>query len=128
MELHFTGTGAAYYPRLGSNAAFFVKNNHLFMIDCGESTFRKMEARDEIRTCDKITVFITHLHADHIGSLGSFASYCLSVLQKRITVIAQDDTVVEILKLMGVPADMYDFTTDYTRIFEDGLHLSLIHI
>lgn len=41
MELHFTGTGAAYYPRLGSNAAFFVKNNHLFMIDCGESTFRK---------------------------------------------------------------------------------------
>ena len=61
MELHFTGTGAAYYPRLGSNAAFFVKNNHLFMIDCGESTFRKMEARDEIRTCDKITVFITHL-------------------------------------------------------------------
>ena len=96
MELHFTGTGAAYYPRLGSNAAFFVKNNHLFMIDCGESTFRKMEARDEIRTCDKITVFITHLHADHIGSLGSFASYCLSVLQKRITVIAQDDTVVEI--------------------------------
>lgn len=30
MELHFTGTGAAYYPRLGSNAAFFVKNNHLY--------------------------------------------------------------------------------------------------
>lgn len=28
MELHFTGTGAAYYPRLGSNAAFFVKNKH----------------------------------------------------------------------------------------------------
>lgn len=128
MELHFTGTGAAYYPRLGSNAAFFVKNNHLFMIDCGESTFRKMEARDEIRTCDKITVFITHLHADHIGSLGSFASYCLSVLQKRITVIAQDDTVVEILKLMGVPADMYDFTTDHTRIFEDGLHVEAVPV
>lgn len=128
MELHFTGTGAAYYPRLGSNAAFFVKNNHLFMIDCGESTFRKMEARDEIRTCDKITVFITHLHADHIGSLGSFASYCLSVLQKRITVIAQDDTVVEILRLMGVPADMYDFTTDYTQIFEDGLHVEAVPV
>lgn len=72
MELHFTGTGAAYYPRLGSNAAFFVKNNHLFMIDCGESTFRKMEARDEIRTCDKITVFITHLHADHIGTVSTY--------------------------------------------------------
>ena len=49
MELHFTGTGAAYYPRLGSNAAFFVKNNHLFMIDCGESTFRKMEAQSIIK-------------------------------------------------------------------------------
>ena len=69
MELHFTGTGAAYYPRLGSNAAFFVKNNHLFMIDCGESTFRKMEARDEIRRsqfsspiCTQITlVALAHL-------------------------------------------------------------------
>ena len=128
MVLQFTGTGAAYYPCLGSNAAFFVKNNHLFMIDCGESTFRKMEARDEIRVCDKITVFITHLHADHIGSLGSFTSYCLSVLQKRVTVVAQDDTVVEILKLMGVPVDLYDFTTDYTQNFENGLHIKVIPV
>lgn len=69
--------------------------------------------------------FSSPICTHHIGSLGSFASYCLSVLQKRITVIAQDDTVVEILKLMGVPADMYDFTTDYTQIFEDGLHVEL---
>ena len=41
---------------------------------------------------------------------------------------AQDDTVVEILKLMGVPADMYDFTTDYTRIFEDGLHVEAVPV
>lgn len=84
MELHFTGTGAAYYPRLGSNAAFFVKNNHLFMIDCGESTFRKMEARDEIRTCDKITVFITHLHADHIGTLKRLCEYIPPEMRNRV--------------------------------------------
>lgn len=72
MELHFTGTGAAYYPRLGSNAAFFVKNNHLFMIDCGESTFRKMErvmrfglvtrSQFSSRICTQITlVALAHL-------------------------------------------------------------------
>lgn len=98
------------------------------MIDCGESTFRKMEARSEIRTCNKITVLITHLHADHIGSLGSFASYCASVLNKKITIVAQDATVVEILKLMGVPADMYHFTTNYSQKFEEDLYIQAIPV
>ena len=29
---------------------------------------------------------------------------------------------------MGVPADMYDFTTDYTQIFEDGLHVEAVPV
>ena len=40
MELKFTGIGAAYYPVLGSNCAFFEHDNCLYLIDCGESTFR----------------------------------------------------------------------------------------
>lgn len=128
MELQFTGCGAAYYPRLGSNTAFFVRNDHLFMIDCGESTFQKMEARDEIRRCEKITVLITHLHADHIGSLGSFASYCSGVLKKKVTISAPDDTIVEILKLMGVPADRYYFTKESVLTFEDGLKIESVPV
>lgn len=98
------------------------------MIDCGESTFGKWRRVMRFGLVTRSQFSSSHLHADHIGSLGSFASYCLSVLQKRITVIAQDDTVVEILKLMGVPADMYDFTTDYTQIFEDGLHVEAVPV
>lgn len=128
MELQFTGCGAAYYPRLGSNTAFFVRNDHLFMIDCGESTFQKMEARDEIRNCKHITILITHLHADHIGSLGSFASYCSGVLKKKVTISAPDHTIVEILKMMGVPPDRYYFTTDETLIFEDGFKVESVAV
>lgn len=128
MELQFTGCGAAYYPCLGSNTAFFVKQDHLFLIDCGESTFCRMEARDEIRRCSRITVLITHLHADHIGSLGSFVSYCGSVLNKRVTVAAQDQTIQQILRLMGVPEDRYDFTMDFSQEFEQGLRITPVPV
>ena len=84
MELKFTGIGAAYYPVLGSNCAFFEHGGGLYLIDCGESTFKSMYSRNEIYHYDKITVLITHLHADHIGSLGSFLSFCNIVLQKKI--------------------------------------------
>lgn len=128
MELQFTGCGAAYYPRLGSNTAFFVRNDHLFMIDCGESTFQKMDARAEMRMCDKITIMITHLHSDHIGSLGSFASYCAGVLKKKVTIAAPDNTVVEILEKMGVPPDRYYFTTDETLTFDDGFKVESVPV
>ena len=113
MKLNFTGIGAAYYPVFGSNCAFFEHQNHLYMLDCGESTFQKMFVRDEIYQYDHITVFLTHLHADHIGSLGSFLSFCPNVLHKKILLVAEDDTIVNILKLSGVGPELYNFTTDF---------------
>ena len=42
MELKFIGRGAAFNPKEGSDSAFFVDNNRLFLIDCGESVFCKL--------------------------------------------------------------------------------------
>lgn len=115
MELHFTGIGAAYYPVLGSNCAFFEHNKHLFLIDCGESTFKAMFTRNEIFSYEKITVLLTHLHADHIGSLGSFLSFCKNVLQKKALLVAEENTIVKILSQSGVQPDLYDFSTDFAE-------------
>ena len=92
MELKFTGIGAAYYPVLGSNCAFFEHDNCLYLIDCGESTFRAMFSRNEIYDYDNIVVLLTHLHADHIGSLGSFLSFCKNVLDKKVLLAAESGT------------------------------------
>lgn len=121
MKLQFTGIGAAYYPVLGSNCAFFEHEDHLFLIDSGESTFKTMFARDEIFRYENITVLLTHLHADHIGSLGSFLSFCKNVLHKKARLAALEDTVVNILALSGVKPDLYDFTTDVAQCNMNGL-------
>lgn len=123
MELHFTGIGAAYYPVLGSNCAFFEHNNHFFLIDCGESTFKTMFARDEIFSYEKITVLLTHLHADHIGSLGSFLSFCKNILHKKVLLVAEEDTIVQILSQSGVQPDLYDFSTNFAECGTDGLSI-----
>lgn len=121
MKLQFTGIGAAYYPVLGSNCAFFEHEDQLFLIDCGESTFKTMFARDEIFRYEKITVLLTHLHADHIGSLGSFLSFCKNVLHKKALLVALEDTVVNILSQSGVKPDLYHFTTDISQCNMKGL-------
>jgi len=123
MELKFTGIGAAYYPILGSNCAFFEHGNSLYLIDCGESTFKAMYSRDEIYRYDKIVVLLTHLHSDHIGSLGSFLSFCKIVLQKKVLLIAEEDTIVHILAQSGVQPDLYNFSTDFGECETDGLHI-----
>ena len=93
MELKFTGIGAAYYPVLGSNCAFFEHDNCLYLIDCGESTFKAMFSRNEIYDYDNIVVLLTHLHADHIGSLGSFLSFCKNVLDSSSYNLIKDGPV-----------------------------------
>lgn len=123
MELIFSGIGAAYYPVFDSNSAFFVHGDHLYLIDCGESTFKKMFARNEIYSYDKITVLITHLHADHIGSLGSFLSFCKSVLHKKVQVVAEESTIVNILTQEGIGADSYDFSDDFSCCAQNDLKI-----
>nr|WP_314448050.1 MBL fold metallo-hydrolase [uncultured Lachnoanaerobaculum sp.] len=123
MELKFTGIGAAYYPVLGSNCAFFEHDNCLYLIDCGESTFKAMFSRNEIYDYDNIVVLLTHLHADHIGSLGSFLSFCKNVLDKKVLLAAEEDTIVNILDQSGVHTDKYNFTTDFKECEADGLSI-----
>ena len=123
MELKFTGIGAAYYPVLGSNCAFFEHDNCLYLIDCGESTFKAMFSRNEIYDYDNIVVLLTHLHADHIGSLGSFLSFCKNVLDKKVLLAAEEDTIVNILDQSGVHTDKYNFTTDFKECEVNGLSI-----
>ena len=39
MELIFTGRGAAFNPKEGNTNAYFIENDRLFLVDCGETMF-----------------------------------------------------------------------------------------
>lgn len=128
MDIKFLGIGAAYYPAWGSNSAFFTLCDHLYLLDCGETSFQRISARPELQSCGGITVLVTHLHADHIGSLSTFAAYCMQVLNKPICIASPDDTLPHVLSLLGVTTDIYQFQRDFSRPFPGGLIVTPLRV
>jgi glyoxylase-like metal-dependent hydrolase (beta-lactamase superfamily II) len=52
---------------------------------------------------------VTHLHADHVGSLGSLISYSFYVTGKKVRVLHPLDTIVQLLDLLGIKRSCYEF-------------------
>lgn len=88
MDLRFSGCGSAYYPSLGNTSAWYRLDDTLFLMDCGENVFTTMRQTDGclqgVRTA---FIFITHLHADHCGSLPTMLSYLRYVVGAAVTII-----------------------------------------
>ena len=91
MELKFLGRGAAFNPKEGNNSAYFVENNQLFLIDCGESIFERLVESGLLESVESINLMITHTHSDHIGSLGSLAMYSFYALHKPLNIILPEN-------------------------------------
>ena len=105
MKLHFFGCGSAFNPAMGNTSAWFEMDGCLFLVDCGETVYELLMKRSNLREYRQIYVLLTHLHADHVGSLGSLISYNYCILGRKICVIHPRATVVELLRLMGIKAE-----------------------
>ena len=109
MNLRFLGKGAAFYPAFGNTNAFFEKDGDLFFLDFGESAFEKAVRLLDLASYRHVYVLITHLHADHVGSLASLISYTACVLHMKVTVVHPVDTIVQLLTLEGISKDFYTY-------------------
>ena len=112
--LKFIGIGSAFNTKLGNNNAFIKKEDELFMIDCGSTNFSRMMKMSLLKDVKKITILQTHLHADHVGSLGDLVGYAFHVMEPRqqvkVTILtppALTADVKAILKKVGVPETQY---------------------
>lgn len=77
INLRFLGRGSAFNTKEGNTSAYFIRDNTLFLIDCGESIFKKIKEKEIINDDIKnVFVLITHFHSDHVGSLSSLIMYC----------------------------------------------------
>ena len=117
MELKFLGKGAAFYPVLGNTSAYFIYDKNLFLIDCGESIFKKVYEKDLFSEINDIYVFITHTHCDHIGSLSSLILYCSHKFDIKTKIVIPKennylDSIKNILDSMGVDKSDYEFIND----------------
>jgi hypothetical protein len=109
MDIKFLGMGAAFNPKMDNTNAFFVHGDDFYIIDCGETAFGKLWNHPNFSTASRITVAITHLHGDHVGSLASLISYSYYVLGKTIRVLHPLKTVIRLLDLMGIEGFCYKY-------------------
>ncbi|MFA6507090.1 MAG: MBL fold metallo-hydrolase [Treponemataceae bacterium] len=109
MDLTFVGNGSAFNPVMENSNAFFTVGDRLYIIDCGETAFGKYWNLPALRNASEVTVVITHLHCDHVGSLGSLVSYCYYMLGKTIRIVHPLDTIVRLLDLLGIKRSCYRY-------------------
>ena len=105
MDLKFLGTGSSFNNSLLNNSAYFIKGSSLYLVDCGETVFNELINRKVLNSKIKhIYVYITHTHSDHVGSLGTLASYAYYVMKEPLTLILPDDKkyIKSIDKLMDI--------------------------
>lgn len=109
MKLNFFGTGSAFYPPYGNTGAYFLKGRELYLIDCGETAFDFLYRHIRLDEVQKVYVILTHLHADHVGSLGTLISYFYCLHQMQVYVIHPEETARELLRLLGIPEEGFIF-------------------
>ena len=109
MELRFLGIGSAYNTAWYNSNAFFYHGNSLFLLDCGESAFaRLMEKKMLCESLDTVYAIITHLHADHAGSLPSLCSYMAGHMKKKVQIVYPGNEIDAYLQLAGIPPEDYE--------------------
>lgn len=100
----------------GNASSYFIENKkYQFLIDCGDTTFRQIKNR--IDRNKKLVIFITHLHNDHAGSLGSLVLFSYYINKVKPIIHLPDNEVYVnniklFLKLSGVNEDLYTISTD----------------
>lgn len=107
MRLNFYGNGSAFNPANGNSGAYFTSGDALYLIDCGSLAFRYLAEHVGLDQWRQVYVLITHLHADHAGSLATLISYYKYKRGLLVTVIHPEESIVELLSLQGIDRDEY---------------------
>ena len=128
MELRFFGTGSAYNPLCKNTNAFLPLGDMLLLFDCGESTFETLYAQGFLMQYSCFLVAITHFHSDHVGSLGSFISYCHCQLKKKVYLVYPNSDISKFLLFTGVPDSMYTHLRPDDPMPRDQLQLTAVEV
>ena len=114
MKLQFLGRGAGFNPAEGSTSAYFIADGEMFLIDSGESIFHTLHKRKLLNNVTALNIFITHTHADHVGSLGTLILYAFAEKKIPVTIVtgrnmAYLSDIRSLLTIFGLSRGMYRF-------------------
>ncbi len=109
IEPIFFGRGAAFYPAEGNTNAYFRRGEELFFLDFGEAAFAHAAPMLDRKDYHRATVLLTHLHADHAGSLPSLCSYMAMVLHMPLRIVHPSPAVLDFLRITGISPSCYEW-------------------
>ncbi|QQO92608.1 RNaseZ-like protein [Staphylococcus phage Machias] len=112
--LTFIGKGSAFNEERVNNSAYFTddSNKNLFIIDCGNTVFNQIKRINliEEHIDYKIYILVTHIHADHVGSIGTLIEFLYYNYNKKLNIISMTDTGVgEYLSSLKLSNDLYNY-------------------
>lgn len=105
--LKFLGIGSAFSPDLGNTSAYFLKGNDLYLIDCGSLVFKEIINVIDFNNIKDMNIFITHSHADHIGSLGTLVSYIYNKFNIVANIYHGGIKLQDYLDIIGISRQNY---------------------
>lgn len=117
--LKFLGIGSAFNTELLNNSAFIENNSKLLLIDCGGMIFDRILELKLLEDIEEINVLITHIHPDHVGSLGDLIFYAYYILKKKVKIYHPSSQLVELLDLLGVSKELYDLKDNMDVVIEN---------
>lgn len=106
-ELKFLGSGDAFNIEKGNTSAYFIFKNTLILIDCGETVFSKIINLKLLNDIRKVIVLITHLHSDHVGSLGTFVAHLKYECCIKVEIYVPNEQFIKCFDIMGISHEWY---------------------
>jgi ribonuclease BN (tRNA processing enzyme) len=121
MQIKFVGTGGAFDIHYTNSSAIVYLNSKKYLIDCGYSVFSKLIEHNLVNEID--AVLVTHLHDDHVGSLGTLAFYRFHVLGKKLKVLLPPNEQYQqkFRQLVAVTIGNCDSYLDFEEINQEDI-------
>lgn len=121
--INFIGSGSAFNTELGNNSAFIKKNSSLILIDCGGTTFHRLQQLNLFEGIENLFIVITHSHLDHVGSLGDIIAYSYYILNLKPTIFFPEKELLEgFLTSVGITSELYYLNNlDSVEVNDDEL-------
>ena len=84
-----------------NTSAYAIINNRLLLVDCGYTVMPKLLESNILSSVTGIDVIITHLHADHAGSLSQLVLYSYYVFKNPVNIISNCKEIDNFLTITG---------------------------
>lgn len=134
----FSGCGAAFNCRENNTSCFFLNasDGNMLLIDCGSTVFKEMASKsvvldengnvtgfgdDSLKpgeqlhslfdVVDKLFVYMTHTHGDHVGSLATLMDYFQWRRRKPVMLVAADEDMKNCLSTLLAAQNAIDDKT-----------------